>query len=362
MPSAASCGREAPGMEICKSAKTNIDRSTRSCWCVEDLPLRLRQWAGESSFPLLLAEVKIGSSPTCDLQLHDPEGEISREHAMLKPHGDSWQLSDLNSRNGMLCDGVRVSSVILRSGQWIKIGSLVFVVESPRLVAFRAMIARLVGWMVERQSVVDAEVQHFLGHYARASPLVVIGDGDLTHQTRRLHRLALGPDAPFVVYRSDTEASEAFADAGLGTLCVPVRQQSDADKVITRLTGTDPTTWPRVVLCAGRAINIASVCRPLELHHVVTLLALSSRSSELDRIVHESAIDVIEELDGSRTIFPMRELNEWTYESKTFEDIDNALRRVLAKSIWGVTAGAARLGITHPSLSKWASKHDPRRR
>jgi len=329
---------------------------------VEDLPLGLRRWASETLFPLGIGEVTIGAASSCGLQLDDPEGEVSREHALLKSDGGGWQLSDLNSKNGLLCDGVRISSVILRAGQCIKIGSLMFVVESTRLIALRAMIARLVGWAVERRTVVDAALQHFLGHYARAAPLVMIGDGDLTLVTRKLHQLALGPDAPFVVYRADIEASEAFRAAGLGTLCVPLRQHSDADNIVKRLVATDRSTWPRVVLCAGRAVNTATAIRPLELHHEVTLPPLSLRTSELEQIVHEFAIDVIEELDAPRTVFPMRELvRPWVQDVKTFEEIDGTLRRVIAKSIWGVTAGAARLGITHASLSKWTSKRDPRR-
>ena len=43
-------------------------------------------------------------------------------------------------------------------------------------------------------------------------------------------------------------------------------------------------------------------------------------------------------------------------EFKSIADIEETVRRVIAMRTWGVTAGAARLGIAHTSLSTWARR------
>ncbi len=64
----------------------------------------------------------IGRSSKCQLSVDDPL--ISRQHAVLTVVGDAATVEDLGSRNGVLVNGVRVSSTqSLRDGDTITVGS-----------------------------------------------------------------------------------------------------------------------------------------------------------------------------------------------------------------------------------------------
>src|SRR5579875_3008859 len=52
------------------------------------------------------AGARIGRSRSCDIVLEDPN--VSREHAELRPRGDSWVLTDLGSTNGSSINGRRI--------------------------------------------------------------------------------------------------------------------------------------------------------------------------------------------------------------------------------------------------------------
>lgn len=62
----------------------------------------------------------IGRLATCDVVVDDQN--VSRQHAELHPHGDTFELVDLGSTNGCRVDGVRISRHILADGDEIALG------------------------------------------------------------------------------------------------------------------------------------------------------------------------------------------------------------------------------------------------
>jgi pSer/pThr/pTyr-binding forkhead associated (FHA) protein len=81
-------------------------------------------------------EVTIGRDPTCECRLDAPA--ISARHARLSFHHAQWWLEDLHSRNGTFLNDEPVrSQVVVTSGDSLRCGSLVFVIEiseeDPRL-------------------------------------------------------------------------------------------------------------------------------------------------------------------------------------------------------------------------------------
>jgi pSer/pThr/pTyr-binding forkhead associated (FHA) protein len=76
-------------------------------------------------FVLDLEEIVVGRS----LQVHISVDShlISRRHIVLKKQGPEYVCSDLDSKNGMYLNGVRVHSAVLREGDTIQIGDLVLV-------------------------------------------------------------------------------------------------------------------------------------------------------------------------------------------------------------------------------------------
>jgi len=69
----------------------------------------------------LLGEVSLGRSKSNTLSISRPG--VSRFHAKITPRNGKWILQDLESKNGSFVNGRRVSSQVLKPGDWIRIGS-----------------------------------------------------------------------------------------------------------------------------------------------------------------------------------------------------------------------------------------------
>lgn len=65
--------------------------------------------------------LKIGRDPNSDIFLNDMT--VSREHALIAPVGNCFQISDLNSFNGVWVDNKSVSKHLLAEGDIVQIGS-----------------------------------------------------------------------------------------------------------------------------------------------------------------------------------------------------------------------------------------------
>lgn len=77
------------------------------------------------SFPLTEVVTVIGRSANADLSFTDES--LSRLHAQLVRVGEEHQVEDLESRNGVFLNGVRIHSAVLRTGDSLQLGELVFV-------------------------------------------------------------------------------------------------------------------------------------------------------------------------------------------------------------------------------------------
>ncbi len=80
-------------------------------------------------FPLSddVPEVTAGSLP--DNAIYLPYKGISRRHFSLTKKGSGWLLQDLGSTNGVLLNGKKVSSQILKPGDVIETGAITIRVE-----------------------------------------------------------------------------------------------------------------------------------------------------------------------------------------------------------------------------------------
>jgi two-component system response regulator HydG len=74
--------------------------------------------------------VLVGTSPACDLVLHDPH--VSRRHAALALDHDRVRLTDLGSTNGTSVNGVSVVEALLAGGESIDLGQSVLQVQARR--------------------------------------------------------------------------------------------------------------------------------------------------------------------------------------------------------------------------------------
>jgi diguanylate cyclase (GGDEF)-like protein len=65
-------------------------------------------------------ETTLGRAPECTLCMEDPS--VSRLHARIALHGDRWVITDMDSRNGLVVGGERVSTRTLSQGDVLRLG------------------------------------------------------------------------------------------------------------------------------------------------------------------------------------------------------------------------------------------------
>jgi hypothetical protein len=335
---------------------TNIDPQARSSWHVDDAVVRLRLWGTEYTHPLPEPRVpfKLGSAATCEVRLRDEAGRLSREHAMLVPEPGGWEIRDLGSKNGLRVEGAPTAKCTLQGGVKIQLGGLTLVAESLKFIGLRSLVCRLVGWAPTRQADVDEALQNLRDSAMQRTPLILIGDDDLAPMAARLHRMTLGPSAPFLPYDGD-DVADAIQAAMHGTLCVPVRRRATASAIADAVRGVEISARPRLVLCASNAGDAAAVSAKPGRMAVIAIPPLSARADEISRLIHEAAQDIVEEMGAPCNGFTMHDLERLqAMQFSGIAELEGSIRRVIAMRTWGVTAGARKLGLKHSSLSQWA--------
>ncbi|HUU02635.1 MAG TPA: FHA domain-containing protein [Myxococcota bacterium] len=63
---------------------------------------------------------------SAEAALHIESGEISRRHLLFKRTGSEYSCTDLNSRNGVYLNGVKIHSAVLADGDSLQIGKIIF--------------------------------------------------------------------------------------------------------------------------------------------------------------------------------------------------------------------------------------------
>lgn len=90
-------------------------------------PFFLRQITGPGAphdWMLTRDRTIVGRSRSADFSIDSPE--LSRQHVEVLRDGKSFKVVDLQSRNGIFLDGVRVHSVVLRHGDVVQLGNISF--------------------------------------------------------------------------------------------------------------------------------------------------------------------------------------------------------------------------------------------
>jgi pSer/pThr/pTyr-binding forkhead associated (FHA) protein len=342
---------------------------------LEDEPIQLREWGTDRVYALPAPgadEWTIGASAQSWLHLQDNEGFVSRKHARILYGQTGWIIADAHSKNGLWLDGERQAEFPLTPGAEIGIGRLRLIVETPRVVRLRTLLARWLGWSVERVSVVDRALRAVRGFLAARSPLLLVADGDVVALAQRLHREALGAAQPFLVSdprrgRSDPtprsvenspRSMRGRRVAAGGTLCVwagrlptdfaAMKYQSDA-----------PGNRTKLVICAHTIEQLQALPGWL-----INVPPLSARPTDVDRIIEEYAAEAIAQFGAKRTSFTDRDRESIVARRpSSIPEIERAVSRLVAiREFGGVTRAAPRLGLSHTALSRWVARRVPRAR
>jgi predicted component of type VI protein secretion system len=337
-------------------------------WRIDDDVVRLREWGTEIIHRLPQApwdSAVIGTAESCSLQVVDPTGFTSREHARLDRGPTGWLVRDLASKNGTRVDGSRRDEVRLEPGIELGIGNLTLLAESLRFIALRSFIARLLGWTADKTAMVDFALRAIRLAATRRAPLVLCGPGDLISVAHAIHRHALGRAKPFVVSdprRRESEESVRSAvnfETGLaamwrargGSLCMWTRRLP-RDFADVRLALRDPATRVQLIVCAES--------RRHKPHHVEPIVVppLSRRPQEIPRIIHEYSDEAAAAV--SAAVHLTAADRDWILRnsSASISEIEKGTRRLLAiRNHDDNTAAAARsLGMAPISLARWIGR------
>jgi pSer/pThr/pTyr-binding forkhead associated (FHA) protein len=94
----------------------------------EGKPAELEQIEGPGAprtIPLQMVHMIVGRAPNAAIRIDSIE--VSRQHMALRRVGDEYRCEDLESRNGIYLNGIKIHSVLLREGDTIQLGNVVFV-------------------------------------------------------------------------------------------------------------------------------------------------------------------------------------------------------------------------------------------
>jgi hypothetical protein len=336
-------------------------------WMIDDEIVRLREWASDRSHPLPSdpsAEVTIGSSEACSLQLSDPSGRLSRQHARLARDGNRWTVRDLDSKNGLRLDGTRRPKALLEPGSELGLGGITLIAESHRLIALREFLARLLGWSDDRSEAVDLALRSIRLSATRRAALALCGEGDLIPIARGLHRYSLSAERPFVLcdprrrptdehaaLENYTSAMSALRAAAGGSICVwPKRLPRDFAELTAAL--RDPSVRVQLIACGQRPSDRTDlVSAPIEIP------PLSTRADELERVIDEYASEAGELLGIEQTFSEVD--RDWVLRNSaaSLPDIEKGtLRLVALRDSGNVARAATKLGMAHASLGEWIGR------
>jgi len=337
-------------------------------WHINDDVVRLREWGTDIIHRLPQTpsdSAVIGTAESCALQVVDPSGFTSREHAHLDRGSSGWLVRDLASKNGTRADGARRAEVQLEPGIELGVGSLTLLAESRRFIELRSFLARLMGWTAEKMAMVDIALRSIRLAATRRLPLVLCGPGDLISVAHAIHRHVLGNAKPFVVCdprRREGEESVRSArnsETGLaamlrglgGSLCVWSRRLPH-DFGDVRLALRDPFTRVQLIVCAESRHTKPYYIEP------IMIPPLSSRAQEITRIIDEYAEEAAATV--SATVQLTAADRDWILRNSasSISEIEKGTRRLLAiRNHDGNTAAAARsLDMAPISLARWIGR------
>jgi hypothetical protein len=142
-------------------------------------------------------------------------------------------------------------------------------------------------------------------------------------------------------------------------LYVQMRAPNDADVIASNLAAG--LTLPRLVLGAPpEAKTVAAVNARLESFQGFSWPAMSSRGTEIGRILYEWCRDVAEDIGAEPSSVPAELLKIAGRRSwlESYEDVEEVAQRFVRACEWGVTRAGRMLGIAHSTLIPWLQARD----
>jgi hypothetical protein len=350
---------------------TTTTTSHPAAWAIDDEVIHLREWATDTVHPLIWDArnpPKLGTAAACSIRVRASSQRVAREHAYLERSRGRWSVMARGSEHELLVDGAKRESAELRPGVEISLGgAITLIAESPRWIALREALSRLLGWSQARRATVDLALRIVREHDLQRQPLILRGgrhERDLVPVAAELHRLTLTEERPFILYdphRDTTETAEApvqtiadrasaLAEAKDGTLCL-----LHSKLKYRELTTIYAAVLPRDCLTHIVLCTVGDKAKKLTPAPIV-IPPLDHRKTEIDRLINEYVVEAAKRLYCTKPVRLSSEDRAWlrtqTYDSLA-EIQTSTLRLVAVREAGTVNAGSALLGISHVALTKW---------
>jgi hypothetical protein len=348
-------------------AVTPVTNNVSAEWAINDEVVRVREWGTDRSYSLFADDRSsrtIGTAPGSWIRIRDSKRRVSRQHAHLERVRGRWCIFDDNSTNGVFVDGTRRDQSALVPCLEIGLGGgATLIAESPRSIALRQGLARMLGWAPEQAEAVDLALRGARLAATRRSFLVLCGDQELVPLAAELHRLTLTNERPFVLcnplrrtaetpetpYRCVTTGLAALAEAPDGTVCLYHRHlPPDLLQLMRDL--RIPECLTQLAICAPNERD-ALIFNPAP----IVVPSLSTRSTEIDRLIETYTDDAANELELRRFRLSVG-AHAWIRgrSAETLADIQRATLRLAAVHKAGtMTAAAPLLKLSHTGMIKW---------
>jgi hypothetical protein len=337
-------------------------------WLDRDEVIHLRKWASDKAYRLPgagVTEATIGSATPArpsDIQLIDPQGLTSREHARLVRRGTHWELEN-RSKNGTRQNGILNPRFYIVPGSQICIGGFTLVAENQTQIDLRKYLKRVLGWDDAAWLAIDVALAAIRTAAERRAPLVIAGDDDVVAIAHQIHRRTTAPSTPFVVCgpRRQSDASLritathadpiAALDHAGGTVCVRVEPPEGLHHLMRKF--REHPAPAQLILCAGDASKLAALAPSMIPSMIVP--PLTRRQRDINRIVVDQALDAIGQLGAELSSFSEADRQRVVArEAKAWADIEIATLRIVARKHAGsVHRAAERLGLSNVGLRKW---------
>jgi hypothetical protein len=339
-------------------------------WAIDDEVIRLREWATDTVHALAgpaRARLTLGTAKASSIRVRDPSRRVAREHARLERSRGRWIIVDAGSERGLSIDGVRCRRAELRPGVEISLGgALTLIAESPRLIALREALERLLGYRPARRAAVDEALRQIRDHDLHRAPLVVCGgptQQDLVSIAEELHRLTLTEQQPFLVYnprrprdrsggvfRTFTDVAKALREAKDGTICMEHGKMSRRQILAIYVAVLPRDCRTHLVHCSNDPDD-PELPTPR-----IVIPPLDARKPELDRLIGEHVREAAGHLyaTGQIQLSSADRAWLWTAARGSLPALRTATLRLVAVREGGsVNAASALLGISHVALANW---------
>jgi hypothetical protein len=327
-------------------------------WAIDDPVIRFRVLGTERVYNLAASDRwMIGSAPDCSLRLDDPSGRTSSHHAIASRDGEIWTLHDQRSTNGLRVNGETRRTFQLTPCDEIKIGGITLLAESHRSITLLELVRQCLGWSISRLPEADRALRDIRDTAHLRAALILRGMSSLSGVARRLHRIILGDQQPFVVLGPCDDGMEGADRARNGTLCVDASGlPRDFRLMLASIRALDMRA--RLVICAESPEAVTGITTMISRIVTISLPRFDERpADEIERLLEVCATDAAEELGAPHPgLRPCDPTLVRLSGVSSFDEMEYIARRLVVLRNYGVAHGADRLNITHGALSRWARR------